>query len=76
MGMDDSVLSNLWLFIFFVAFNMCSRTITFAVVLRPMIKQLKQLDKWHRSGINEAALYRGEADRNLDGVFQQKGAER
>jgi hypothetical protein len=55
MGMDDLVLSNLWPFIFFVAFNMCSMTITFAVVMRPMIKQLKQLDKWHRSGINEAA---------------------
>jgi hypothetical protein len=54
MGMDDLVLSNLWLFIFFVAFNMCSMTITFGVVMRPMIKQLKQLDKWHRSGINEA----------------------
>jgi hypothetical protein len=56
MGMDDLVLSHLWPFIFFVAFNMCSMTITFAVVMRPMIKQLKQLDKWHRSGINEAAF--------------------
>jgi hypothetical protein len=50
------VLSNLWPFIFFVAFNICSMTITFAVVMRPMIKQLKQLDRWHRSGINESAF--------------------